>query len=153
MQWSNVRPLQMRLDTFLVWYGPMAEFWKVWMHQRRFRLGRLPVGVPGMPGSTRFSTIPCGHSFKRHYRLSDQGLNVVDRIFGIYSTRAIKWCQLRDACKDYWEKILSTSQYFSVQKPPQRNCDVHAQPPLRPLYVWSHEVANSQLQVSKLQGF
>ena len=43
------------------------------------RLGRLPVGVPGVPGSNGFSAIPCGSSFKRMYSLSDPG---VDGIFG-----------------------------------------------------------------------
>ena len=38
---------------------------------RHFRLGRLPVGVPGVPGIT---AIPPIHSLKRPYSLSDQGV-------------------------------------------------------------------------------
>ena len=52
------------------------------------RLGRLPVGVPGVSGSTVFSAIPRGCSFKRSYSLGDPGVKEVDSIFGIYSTRA-----------------------------------------------------------------
>ena len=40
--------------------------------------GRLPVGVPGVPGNTGFSAIPHGRSFKSLHTLSDPG---VDGIF------------------------------------------------------------------------
>ena len=42
-----------------------------------FRLGRLPVGIPGVP-STGFSAIPDGCSSKRPYSLGDPG------VFGIF---------------------------------------------------------------------
>ena len=38
--------------------------------QRMLRLSKLPVGIPG---STGFSTIPHGHSFKSPYSLNDPG--------------------------------------------------------------------------------
>ena len=40
-----------------------------------------------MPGSTGFSTIPHNHFLMRPYGLSDPGMNRVDGIFRIYSTR------------------------------------------------------------------
>ena len=48
-------------------------------------MGRLPVGVAEAPGSTGFSTIPCGHSFKGPYSYIQtkrpmQMLNGVDGI-------------------------------------------------------------------------
>ena len=40
---------------------------KVGVSRGCFSMGRLPVGIAGAPGSTGFSTIPCGYSFKRPY--------------------------------------------------------------------------------------
>jgi len=56
-----------------------------------FSMGRLPFGIAGAPGSTGFSTIPCGYSFKRPYsyihpKRPMQVLNGVDVISPLESS-------------------------------------------------------------------
>ena len=69
-----------------VFAAMLQEVWKVGMPQRIrcFRLGRLSVGVPGITGFSICVTTPS--------RVPIEGLDRVDGIFGIHSSRAFEQC-------------------------------------------------------------